>query len=130
MKSLKDRIHSKINRAFQSAIEDLGGGFRDKITTPQTWEGFENSITVRQNGEIVRGAFRNIVDSSNLRDSQTIVFQPDGTAEISWDGKGITPAAQVLLGGVSESGVFIPGRDWVSPVLYEKAFSERFLEKY
>ncbi|MGL6342704.1 MAG: hypothetical protein ACRC80_26640 [Waterburya sp.] len=117
IQSYKKETLERFKTSFRKSAEVLNGALKDTISQPRDWDGFQNRLTIRQNGEIVQGSFRNIVDLGNLRDSQKLEIQQD-KATITWDGKGETPVVDVFFGKRTDND-FIPGRNWVEPTLQE-----------
>jgi hypothetical protein len=123
---------TKIKRKFQQAFKETAIAFyeanQEAINTPHYWEGFENSVTSRQNGEVVVGAYRDIFDLGNLSRSQQMTIS-NATATISWDGLGITPVVSVFFGDRT-ADTYTPGRNWVDLALDNIDLAAMFKESF
>ena len=116
-KNRRNEARNKALRAFKRTANDLNEALHSTIVSPRNWSGFEQSVTRRKNGEIVRGAFRNIEDLGNLESSQDM--QVNGfKATYRWDGNGQTDVISVFFGHRSGDS-FVSGRDWITPTLAE-----------
>lgn len=114
-KSNRKKVRRDLVRAFQDTMRQLDSEFQDVMTVDRYWAGFEGSETKRQNGEVVSGAFRNIVDLNNAAGSQKLELS-DSRAVFTWDGNGVTPVYSIFFGHRTETG-FVPGRDWITPAI-------------
>jgi hypothetical protein len=115
-KSYKRQIQAKAKDAFGKTSQSFDQVLKNTITIPRNWDGFENSRTVRANGDVVVGAFRNIFDLGNLYSSQTTQIN-NGTMYVSWSSSE-TPVLSVFFGHRTATG-YVPGRDWIQAALEE-----------
>lgn len=125
IRSYRSEIKAKYQKGFEQTVNQVSDAIQSNITNPRHWDGFENSVTHRQNGEIVKGAYRNIVDLGNARDGHTVEINGD-SAKLTWDGNGVTPIQDVYFGQVTDSGHFIAGRPFVHTTLDEINIAEMF----
>lgn len=114
-KSYKDKVLSRHKLAFEASALEYDRANREVIAQPSHWAGFEDSVTYRRNGEVVRGAFRNIKDLYNLGMSQQLNLSR-GKAVYSWNGSGKTPVRDVYYGKRTATS-FTPGRRWTERAL-------------
>jgi hypothetical protein len=128
IRSNKSEITKRFGIAFRATATAFYEANIEAIKTPHYWQGFENSITHRQNGEVVVGAYRNILDLGNLSNSQQMSISGN-TAAISWDGLGITPVVQVFFGDRT-SDYYIPGRNWVEVALDNVDLASMFRDNF
>lgn len=119
----KDRI----KKAFVKTVQQVSDKNQEVLREERYWKGFEGRVTHRQNGEVVVGATRNIVDTSNLANSQQVSVE-DLKAAISWDGNGQTNPIEVHEGIVRPQSGWIPGRPWVRVAIAEENWGEKFKE--
>ena len=124
VKSNRAAVRRSAQRAFQRTAQAFSDKNQEVIREPRFWKGFENSTTYRQNGEVVQGAFRNIADSYDLANSQTLTFQGDN-ASLTWGSSGETPVQAVYFGHRSEDS-FTPGRRWTEVARNELDLSFTF----
>lgn len=113
--SYKQQVLNKHQRAFDASAMAYDRANREVIAQPSYWAGFEDSVTYRRNGEVVRGAFRNIKDLYNLGMSQQLNLSK-GKATYSWNGNGKTPVQDVYFGKRTPTS-FTPGRRWTEKAL-------------
>lgn len=110
-----------VNNAYQSAMTTV-------ISEPRQWPyGF--GITYRQNGEVVEGSFRNIVDLANLKNSQSMIREGMRTT-YQWDGMGETPPIIVHEGATLPSGKQIPPRRWTEVAADELDWQAAFISGF
>jgi hypothetical protein len=128
VKSYRVSVERRFKQAFKSTAIAFNDANTEAILTPHYWEGFENSVTHRQNGEIVVGAYRNIFDLGNLSHSQKMTIN-NTTATLTWDGLGITPVASVFFGDRT-TDAYIPGRNWVEVALDNVNLREMFRDTF
>lgn len=118
----------RFKAAFRATATAFYEANLEAIGTPHYWEGFEDSITHRKNGEAVVGAYRNILDLSNLSNSQILSISGT-TATLTWDGLGLTPAVDVFF-GVRSATTYIPGRNWVELALDNVDLVQMFRDEF
>ena len=127
MKIKSNRI--KIQRQSREALLEAGVQFnqamKDVFNNPYYWVGFENSVTRRQNGQIVAGAFRNIFDTGELANSQVARFGTD-KVEYAWTAE----YASSVFFGHRTGNMFIPGRNWVQAALDSFDVSEAYVNAF
>jgi len=125
--------HSRYRDRLKRATEAMVGAYADScqaiIREPRRWPGFENFRTIRSDGSVVQGAFRNIVDTEDLANSQQTTTIAPTLYNISWGG-GSTPALGVHGGQVTEDGFFIPGRPWTQIARRETDLVGAFIDGY
>lgn len=129
IKSHRAQVNSRFAQGFKAAFEEFNRANEEAITEPRYWGGGFGR-TFRQNGEIVVGGFRNVVDTSALKDSQSPEIIETGKGRITWDGNGETPAADVHEGYTTESGHRIPARRWTRVAADEGNIVEEFIEGF
>lgn len=122
-----DIVRKEARIAFKQTAHELNEEFQRMISEPQQWDGFEDSTTLRANGTVVSGSYRNIEDLGNLLSSQKMDLE-DESVIYSWDGNGITPVAAIFFGTRTASS-YTPGRDWITPALINLNISEEFKNK-
>lgn len=115
-KSNRYKLKQKYQDAFENTAKRFDRALRDTIALPRHWQGFEDSVTYRSNGTIVRGAFRNIIDEGNLASSQTTIIT-NGTMMTTWQSSE-TPVLSVFFGHRTATG-YVAGRDWIEVTLEE-----------
>lgn len=91
------RIVRNVEQAFQETAELLGVKFTQTITS-NIWNWTD-------------GSTRDIVDTGQLRDSQTLDWQGRHTAIFSWN---TSYAAAVHHGAVLRNGGSMPARPWTT----------------
>jgi len=95
IRSNHDYVLARYKQAVETMFIQFDDKLREVISTPRNWAGFEGSITQRQNGETVIGAFRNIIDTSELASSQTTAIT-NGSLAVSWSSQ-TTPVEAELI---------------------------------
>lgn len=126
-KSFRPQIRRKYEDAFEETARKFDMALRDAISIPRHWAGFEDSVTHRSNGSVVRGAFRNIIDEGNLSSSQTTTIT-NGTMLTSWQSSD-TPVLSVFFGHRTANG-YVAGRDWIEVALEEFNPVEDFITNF
>lgn len=128
VKSYKTQVLKRSRKAFAETAIALNQANQEVISQPQYWPGFENSVTYRQNGEVVRGAFRDIFDLGNIATSQTLNLDT-GKASITWDGNSETPVLAVFY-GFRTSETYVPGRNWIERALESVDLAQMFSDSF
>jgi hypothetical protein len=91
------------------------------IRQPRSWpEGF--GTTYRENGEVVKGSLRNIFDTGELDNSQSIEHLPRGSRH-AWSAP---HSAVVHEGATLTNGTRIPGRRFTFVAAMEAQLPEVF----
>jgi len=130
---MKSKRKLNYKKAVQKAFKDTAQAYNEAnqtvFTEPRDWSG-NWGVTKRKNGEVVFGSYRNIVDQSNLKDSQTMTFPDQLTAQYEWNGNGETPATVVYFGAVLNNGGVIPGRAWTEEALEKVDLPQTFIESF
>lgn len=121
MKVLRSRIQGKqdlerrLRKGFKNASDAFDRANQEAIRVPRVWAGFETSVTYRKNGEVIIGAYRDIVDDEDTANSQQM-FQGDFITTYSWGSTGDTPV-QLVYFGDRRYDTYFAGRDWVQEAL-------------
>lgn len=79
---------STLNEYLEQVFDEIVDAYREEVTRqieePQAW-GAGFGRTVRSDGSVVEGGFRNIVDTSELKDSQSDQRVGRLEHEFRWD---------------------------------------------
>ncbi len=125
VKALEKYILEKSTEAFKKTVKQLATEEKYTIETVQYWAGFEGRVTYRQNGEVVYGANRNIVDTRDFTDSLSVEITGN-KAFLSWDSE---HAFKVYFGELPT-----PGRDWHTATMkrlgWEKGITTIYLDSW
>lgn len=130
-RSYRKQHEKRLENAFKATSRTWDNANQKVIKEPRHWEGFEDSVTYRKNGQVVAGAYRNIQDLGNLGNSQTktTTLVGDYTTTLDWDGNGITNPIDVMFGQYTKNYT-VAGRDWVKIALAEVNLTNIFQEEY
>lgn len=124
--SHKSEIINRFAKAYRACEVAYDDGNREVIETPRDWpSGF--GTTYRQNGQIVVGSNRDIVDLGELRDSQSYQRTDDYKTEYSWSAD---HALYVHEGYVTSKGNQVPARRWTEEAVEEVDLPKVFVENF
>ncbi len=128
IKHKRSQVNAKFAQAFKAAFDEFNRANEEVITEPRQWGNF--GVTHRRNGQIVVGGYRNIVDLSNLRSSQSQELLAPNKGRVTWNGDGETPVALVHEGYTTVLGKRVPARRWTRVAAQEGAMVEEFVSKF
>lgn len=81
---MSDNVESYLNGVFDAIVDGYRDELQKVITEPQQW-GAGFGRTVRSDGSVVEGGFRNIVDTSELKNSQSDKRVGEFEHQFEWD---------------------------------------------
>jgi hypothetical protein len=67
-------ILAEYRLGFINTVENINSEISSSITEAAYWRGMELSKTRRSNGQVIRGGFRDIVDTGELLQSQDLTY--------------------------------------------------------
>jgi hypothetical protein len=120
---------AKLEQRIERAVSVMGDRYDQQLHTgirrPRSWpEGF--GTTYRENGEVVEGSFRNIFDTGELDNSQSIQHFPRGSRH-SWSAP---HAVAVHEGATLTNGTRIPARRFTYLAAMEARLAEVFAQSF
>lgn len=124
--SHKQDIINRFKAAYRGCELAYDDANRQVIEEIRDWpQGF--GTTYRRNGEIVVGSTRNIVDTGELRDSQSYQRPDEYKTEYSWSAG---HALYVHEGYTTKSGKQIPARRWTEVAAEESNLPQVFCDEF
>lgn len=127
MKRIRHRseLEQRIKRATKAVSDRYDQQLHVVIRQPRNWpEGF--GTTYRQNREVVVGSNRNIFDTGELDNSQSLEYLPNGSRH-AWS---VPYAAAVHEGVTLQNGQQIPARRFTYLAAMEARLPEVFVQAF